>query len=152
MLMTHLLLLLDEAAILLLDSPLPAGVLAGSINAGVWQPPENLPELSGAAVGALHAISLSGMVVASPTVPFTRPQRKKSLAAHVSLTPRQQQVLQCLAEGLTNRQIAARLGITVRAVGFHVEKLKARLNTRSRYQAAASLADANPAAGSKEEA
>ena len=125
--------------------PLPFGILAESINSGVWQPPENLPELScRVQASTLHAVSLAGMVVAAPLEPVTHPQRRRQVLPPNSLTPRQKEVLAFLTEGLTNRQIAAQLGISVRTVGFHVQKLKARLNTRSRYQAAASLGRGDP--------
>lgn len=135
--MTRLVLLLDEAAILLLESPLPPGVLAGVINSGAWQPPRNLPELvERSSHLELHAVSLGGMVVAAPVMQPAKSHTREVGAAISPLTARQQQVLKGLSEGLTDRQIAARLGITARAVAFHVQKLKMRLNTRSRYQAA----------------
>ncbi len=43
------------------------------------------------------------------------------------LTPRQWQVLELLRLGLTNEQIAARLGISVDGVKFHVSEILGKL-------------------------
>jgi pimeloyl-ACP methyl ester carboxylesterase/DNA-binding CsgD family transcriptional regulator len=54
----------------------------------------------------------------------------------VNLTPRQLQVAALVAEGLTNRQIASRLGIEERSAEGHVERIRQRLGVRSRAQIA----------------
>lgn len=48
------------------------------------------------------------------------------------LTERELEVLQLLAAGLTNREIAQRLGITDHTVKFHVNAILTRTGTRSR--------------------
>jgi two-component system response regulator NreC len=48
------------------------------------------------------------------------------------LTRRQQQVLTMIAEGLSNQDIGARLGISVRTVERHRENIMGRLNLHSR--------------------
>ena len=53
------------------------------------------------------------------------------------LTPRQVQVAALVAEGLTNRQIARRLGIEERSAEGHVERIRHRLGVTSRAQIAA---------------
>ena len=52
-----------------------------------------------------------------------------------ALTPREQQVLELLSDGLTMRQIATRLGISPRTVETHVSKLYRKLGVRTRVQA-----------------
>jgi pimeloyl-ACP methyl ester carboxylesterase/DNA-binding CsgD family transcriptional regulator len=54
-----------------------------------------------------------------------------------SLTPRQLEVAALVAEGLTNRQIAQRLGIEDRSAEGHVERIRLRLGVTSRSQIAA---------------
>jgi two-component system nitrate/nitrite response regulator NarL len=54
----------------------------------------------------------------------------------VSLTPRERQVLEALAEGLDNRAIADRLSIRNETARTHVVKLLAKLGVESRLQAA----------------
>jgi DNA-binding CsgD family transcriptional regulator len=53
------------------------------------------------------------------------------------LTKRQEQVAQLVSEGLTNRQVALRLGIDERSAEGHVERIRTRLGVRSRAQIAA---------------
>jgi DNA-binding NarL/FixJ family response regulator len=52
------------------------------------------------------------------------------------LTPRQQEVRDLLREGLTNPQIADRLGISLKAAEHHVSEVIGRLAVRNRYEAA----------------
>ena len=53
------------------------------------------------------------------------------------MTRREHQVAGLIAEGLTNRQIAARLFIAERTVDTHVGRILAKLGCTSRAQAAA---------------
>jgi DNA-binding CsgD family transcriptional regulator len=56
------------------------------------------------------------------------------------VTPRERQILQLLAEGLTMRQVARRLEISPRTVETHVAKLYRKLDVRTRVQAIARAA------------
>ena len=53
------------------------------------------------------------------------------------LTPRQRDVAALVSEGLSNRDIATRLGINERSAEGHVERIRTRLGFRSRAQIAA---------------
>ena len=50
----------------------------------------------------------------------------------VSLTDRERQVLQCIAQGLSSKQCAQQLGIAPRTVERHVENLRNKLNARNK--------------------
>lgn len=52
------------------------------------------------------------------------------------LTPRERDVLRLVIEGLTNRQIAGRLSLSVGTVKIHVEHIIAKLGVADRTQAA----------------
>jgi DNA-binding NarL/FixJ family response regulator/signal transduction histidine kinase len=52
------------------------------------------------------------------------------------LTPREQEVFELLGEGLSNRAIAQRLGLSERTVKIHVSGVLAKLGVQSRTQAA----------------
>ena len=54
-----------------------------------------------------------------------------------TLTPREQEVLQLMARGLTNRQIARRLQISEHTVKFHAGAVLGKLSARSRAEAVA---------------
>jgi two-component system, NarL family, nitrate/nitrite response regulator NarL len=51
------------------------------------------------------------------------------------LTPREVEVLELLAEGLPNKAIAARLGISDQTVKFHVAAISGKLGARNRTDA-----------------
>jgi DNA-binding CsgD family transcriptional regulator/tetratricopeptide (TPR) repeat protein len=55
----------------------------------------------------------------------------------LGLTPREHEVLELLARGLTNREIADELVISVKTVGIHVSNILHKLDVPSRLEAAA---------------
>jgi DNA-binding CsgD family transcriptional regulator len=55
----------------------------------------------------------------------------------VLLTPRELEVLEAIRDGLSNKEIARRLDISLHTVKFHIESLFRKLNTRSRAEAVA---------------
>ena len=58
-------------------------------------------------------------------------------AAALGLTARERQVLQLIARGYTNRQVAAELVISVKTASVHVSHILAKLGVSSRLEAAA---------------
>ena len=52
-----------------------------------------------------------------------------------ALTPRELEILAMMAEGLRNRAIAQRLGISTHTVKFHIASILDKLNARSRTEA-----------------
>ena len=59
----------------------------------------------------------------------------RNAAAPESLTPREREVLNLLAEGLPNKAIAARLGISDQTVKFHVAAICGKLGAANRTDA-----------------
>jgi DNA-binding NarL/FixJ family response regulator len=51
------------------------------------------------------------------------------------LTPREREVLQILAEGCSNKQIATRLMVSARTVNFHLDNIFAKLHVNTRTEA-----------------
>lgn len=60
---------------------------------------------------------------------------KKSSGDEKILTPRQLEVLQCLAEGMSNKQIAYKLGLSEGTVKIHITLLMRTLNVTNRVAA-----------------
>lgn len=52
------------------------------------------------------------------------------------LTPREREVLQLIAQGMSNKRIAAAMGIAEKTVKTHAGSVFAKLNVRDRVQAA----------------
>jgi DNA-binding CsgD family transcriptional regulator len=71
---------------------------------------------------------------------IARGPRRSTIDNPGQLTSRQVEILELLAAGLTNAEIAARLYITPKTVAHHVSAVLAKLGVRSRRQAAAEAA------------
>jgi DNA-binding NarL/FixJ family response regulator len=87
---------------------------------------------------AIEAVA-SGLIVLHPdmirSLPFAEYPRRPE--HDVSLTPREIEVLSMLAEGLANKNIAWKLGISEHTVKFHIASLFNKLNASSRAEAVA---------------
>ena len=96
--------------------------------------------LSDRLVAALEAVA-RGLVVVDPALSDLLPRRRAATAELVEpLTPRENEVLQLLAEGRSNKSIAARLGISEHTAKFHVNGILAKLGANSRTEAVVAAA------------
>lgn len=89
-------------------------------------------------LGALDQV-LRGGVAFPPALmrrAVAQPDRSAVFAALDRLTPREREVLDALASGHTNKEIALALGISPGTVKTHVERLIGKLGVRDRTQAA----------------
>ena len=66
---------------------------------------------------------------------FTARETQRHVDFEEPLTPREVQVLELLAEGLPNRAIAERLGISDQTVKFHVASISGKLGAANRTDA-----------------
>ncbi len=123
--MTRIIYLPDENNVLLLHSDQTADAVLDALRNRLWRPP--VGDLPG---GVLNALRLGRSLVLISVLPLEPPQVNLA-AGSLPLSPRQRQVLQCLAQGLTIRQTAARLGLTERTAAFHVAALKRRLGAQT---------------------
>lgn len=64
------------------------------------------------------------------------PARREQSSGLVALTPREIEVLQIVAAGLTNAEAAAHLGLSVHAIKFHLAAIYRRLGVTNRTEAA----------------
>ncbi|MDT0303902.1 response regulator transcription factor [Streptomonospora wellingtoniae] len=80
--------------------------------------------------------SAAGAAAARSDTPASGGWERPAASALAELTPREREVLACVGEGLSNRQLARRLGITEPTAKTHVSRVLAKLDLRSRVQAA----------------
>ncbi|WP_460716803.1 helix-turn-helix transcriptional regulator [Nocardioides dilutus] len=79
-----------------------------------------------------------------PSVDTSRSTRRGTAPRPGGLTARESEIAGLLAEGLTNKEIAARLVISQRTVESHVDHVFAKLGMTSRAQVAGWVADQQP--------
>ena len=75
-------------------------------------------------------------VIAAAVKGFTAPLLKKRPAAGENLTPRELDILRLVGQGLGNKAIALRLGVSVTTVRTHLHRLYEKLRTASRVELA----------------
>jgi DNA-binding NarL/FixJ family response regulator len=117
------------------DRTQSAPVLAAGARAVVGREVD-APALS-AAVRAVAAGLLVLDGVAASAVLRPRPAADAPVEP---LTPREQEVLRLLAEGLSNKLIGARLGISEHTAKFHVNSILGKLGAQTRAEAVAQAA------------
>ena len=129
-------------AALVLGAERTEDALLDALGAGArgYLPRESSGEELAAAVRAVAA----GLIVLhpDPAMPLLerildRPRPALAEAPGEALTPREREVLQSLAGGLTNRAIARRLAVSENTVKFHVSSILTKLDAASRAEAVA---------------
>jgi two-component system nitrate/nitrite response regulator NarL len=84
---------------------------------------------------ALHAVA-EGLTVFDEMIARTAaPSSRTEIELEEPLTHRELEVLQLLAGGLTNKEIAQRLGISDHTVKFHVNAILGKLSVETRTEA-----------------
>ena len=66
---------------------------------------------------------------------FDQDTEETQFAVIDSLTPRESEVLQCLAGGLTNKEIAKHLSISEHTVKYHISSIYSKLGVNNRTEA-----------------
>jgi DNA-binding CsgD family transcriptional regulator len=85
---------------------------------------------------ALAAADVAAFIVAPADASAGRPTRRDpGDVPEEALTPREYDVLELVAEGLSNKAIGARLGISDQTVKFHVASICAKLGVANRTEA-----------------
>jgi NarL family two-component system response regulator YdfI len=130
--------LASEAAIVVLSDYSEPTWLAEALRAGVRAvlPSSISPDQL---VAALEAVA-AGLIVMHPAevgavFPTAEPSSRPFAELAEPLTPRESEVLQMLASGLGNKQIAVRLAISEHTVKFHVASILGKLGAGTRTEA-----------------
>jgi DNA-binding NarL/FixJ family response regulator len=127
-----------RAVVVITDDARPARILGGQSLRG-WAlvtREASAPELRAATAAAAQGFAAVPPALAARLLRAPSPAAAPALdPASESLTPREREVLDLLAQGLTNRQIAERLGISEHTAKFHVAAVSAKLGAASRTDA-----------------
>jgi DNA-binding NarL/FixJ family response regulator len=106
--------------------------------AGLLHKATPLPEITQAVRRLLAGEALIAMEEVIEFLRLAGRERQKEYQEHLviqQLTLREEEILQCLAEGLNDRQIAQRLHISIDTERNHMTSIFAKLGVRSRLQA-----------------
>ena len=135
--------LASDFSVVLLTEPASVNASSAALRAGVRAvlpndtPPDQLiAALQAASSGllVLHPVQVSAQVTANGFASAPARARTPEELAE-SLTPRENEVLQMLASGLGNKEIAAKLKISEHTVKFHVASILGKLGAASRTEA-----------------
>jgi len=128
----------SEFAVLILAEHFPGAAAAAAVGAGVRGvlPNDLMPDQLVAAIEA----AASGLIVVHPAdvaavAPASMPASRALAELAEPLTKREREVLQMLAAGVGNKEIAARLAISEHTVKFHVTSILGKLGAGSRTEA-----------------
>ena len=129
--MTKIFIIIDPVTSITLQAIESAVRLVQMINKKTWVYPDSLTHvLQDKNNVSLKAVLLEDWVF----VIVESNQELKIPIEQQNLSKRQRQVLKLLSEGLSNKQIADRLKVSVRMVNLHLAAIKTKLGTKTNAQ------------------
>jgi DNA-binding NarL/FixJ family response regulator len=86
-------------------------------------------------VDAIRVVAGGGTLITPRTIAALLNKRRSMDTQLESLTPREKEVLRLMAEGVSSRDIAGKLGISYTTVRTHIRSLGSKLGVHSKLQA-----------------
>ncbi len=86
-------------------------------------------------VTAIRDVARGRMLITPRTIATLLAKRRAGSAQLESLTVREKEVLRLMAEGLSSRSVAAKLGISYTTVRTHIRSLDSKLGVHSKLEA-----------------
>ena len=84
---------------------------------------------------AIRIVASGGNLITPGTIATLLNRRRQSDSQRESLTAREKEVLRLMADGVSSRDIAGKLGISYATVRTHIRSLGAKLGVHSKVQA-----------------
>jgi DNA-binding NarL/FixJ family response regulator len=128
--MTQVIVLEDQKKMTIFNVSESCSSVAEALESGDWIPPEE--EQRPFNLADMCMLHMPNFVVLLPKDYQWKVHSQEE--DNLDLSPRQKEVLQALAEGLTTKQIAYRLKISQRTVMAHIQASKERFGTYTRAQ------------------
>jgi DNA-binding CsgD family transcriptional regulator len=101
---------------------------------------DHLPSITAAKISSLHSVSgLAAPEAGLVAETASRAGVVTPVTARRPLTDREKQVLRLVCEGLTNAEIAQRLGIAAETVKSELKRIFRKIEAKNRTQAAAMI-------------
>jgi DNA-binding NarL/FixJ family response regulator len=132
--------LASETAVIVLLDHAPPGWVADALRAGVravLPAAVSADQLAAALQGAIAGLFIVLPEELSAMLPAASPAASQVADLAEPLTPREREVLQMLASGLVNKEIASKLSISDHTVKFHVASILGKLGASTRTEAVA---------------
>jgi DNA-binding NarL/FixJ family response regulator len=86
-------------------------------------------------VDAIRTVAQGGTLITPSSIATLLNRRREAESQRESLTAREKEVLRLMAEGVSSRDIATKLGISYATVRTHIRSLGAKLGVHSKVQA-----------------
>jgi DNA-binding NarL/FixJ family response regulator len=86
-------------------------------------------------IDAIRTVAAGGTLITPRTIAALLNKRRSMDAQLESLTRREKEVLRLMAEGVSSREIASKLGISYTTVRTHIRSLGSKLGVHSKLQA-----------------
>jgi two-component system, NarL family, nitrate/nitrite response regulator NarL len=124
-------------AVLLEEDTLDAGHPAFRAGAAALLP---WPMSSAALTRAIESLGYGFRLLPRQSSVSAVPRGPASLASLAPLSPRERELLELVASGLTNKSIARRLDLSINTVKYHLASIFAKLDARTRAEAVSEAA------------
>jgi two-component system, NarL family, nitrate/nitrite response regulator NarL len=123
----------SEAKVIFLTDDECDNVLLAAIDAGA----SAVLYMSTAAaqvIDAVRTVAVGGSLIPPRTIANLLNNRRKTDGVRDSLTGREREILSLMAEGISNREIASKLGISYTTVRSHIRNLAGKLAAHSKLE------------------
>jgi DNA-binding NarL/FixJ family response regulator len=123
----------SEAKVIFMTEDESDNVLLAAIDAGA-SAVIHMSTAAAQVIDAIRTVAVGGTLIPPHTIATLLTNRRKTDGLRDSLTSRELEILRFMAEGISNREIAGKLGISYYTVRCHIRNLAAKLAAHSKLE------------------